>query len=380
MKKLLIMASLFWPQKYSGGPPISIMNLVMSIKDYFDIYIISKNHEINDDKPLEGIVPGWNQFEFGKAIYLSREEHTLKRVKKIIEEVNPDVIYQNSFFSYDDVLPVLKYKKSHRNVKVIVAPRGEFYPERIQVGKTKKKIYGLFFRVSGLLKDIYFQGTGIEECNQEKLFLGIPDDHLLNIQNLSISTKMNSQIIEKKPGELRLVYIARVHPTKNLMKAIEWLKSLEGNIKYDIYGSIEDKNYWDLCLQEISELPKNVNVSYIGVIDHDQVATTIENYHVYYMPTTGENFGHSIVESLLGSRPVLISDQTPWTDINGTGGYAIPLNESQKYVEALERFQNMNQDDYNLMCEKAQSFITKKLDVDSIKQQYIEAFNGVDHG
>ena len=86
MKKLLIMASLFWPQKNSGGPPISILNLVNSIKDSFDIYIISKNHEINDDKPLEGISSGWNQFEFGKAIYLSREEHTLKRVRKMIED------------------------------------------------------------------------------------------------------------------------------------------------------------------------------------------------------------------------------------------------------------------------------------------------------
>ena len=37
MKKLLIMASLFWPQKNSGGPPISILNLVQSLKDRFDI-------------------------------------------------------------------------------------------------------------------------------------------------------------------------------------------------------------------------------------------------------------------------------------------------------------------------------------------------------
>ncbi len=380
MKKLLIMASLFWPQKNSGGPPISILNLVNSIKDSFDIYIISKNHEINDDKPLEGISSGWNQFEFGKAIYLSREEHTLKRVRKIIEEINPDVIYQNSFFSYDDLLPVLFYKKRHRDVKVIVAPRGEFYPERIQVGKTKKNIYGFMFRVSGLLKDVYFQGTGKEECDQEKEFLGIPDDHLLDIQNLSISTKLNSRIIEKKPGELRLVYIARVHPTKNLLNAIEWLKTLDGNIQYDIYGSIEDDNYWESCLHEINMLPENIKVSYLGVIDHERVATTIENYHVYYMPTTGENFGHSIVESMLGRRPVLISDQTPWTDIDSIGGYAIPLNEIERFVSALMRFQAMNQDEFNQMCDNAHEYINNKLNIEIIKQQYIEAFNGAKHG
>lgn len=380
MKKLLIMASLFWPQKNSGGPPISILNLVRSIKDSFDIYIVSKNHEINDDKPLEGIAPGWNQFDFGKAIYLSREEHTLKRVRSFIEEVNPDVIYQNSFFSYDDLLPVLLYKKAHKKVKVIVAPRGEFYPERIMVGKTKKNIYGFLFRVSGLLKDVYFQGTGKEECDQVKMFLRIPDDHLVNIQNLSISAKTSINIIEKKSGELKLVYIARVHPTKNLFKAIEWLKNLDGDVRYDIYGSIEDQKYWENCLQVIDVLPKNIKVSYLGVIEHDLVASLIEKYHVYYMPTTGENFGHSIVEAMRCSRPVLISDQTPWTDIDGIGGYAIPLNENQRFEATLKSFQNMNQEEFNLMCDNAYKYISEKLDVDSIKQQYIEAFNGVDHG
>lgn len=235
------MASLFWPQKNSGGPPISIMNLVQSIKDQFDIYIISKNHEINDDKPLEGIVFGWNQFEFGKAYYTKKDEHTFKNITRLIEDVEPDVIYQNSFFSIDDLLPVLVYKKKHKNVKVIVAPRGEFYPERLQVGKLKKTVYGKLFRYSGLLKDVYFQGTGQEECMQEKVFLGISDNYLMNIQNISLPVKGLHGSIEKKPNELKLVYIARIHPTKNTLKAIEWLGGLSGNIQYDIYGLLKTK-------------------------------------------------------------------------------------------------------------------------------------------
>ena len=123
MKKLLIMASLFWPQKKSGGPPISIMNLVQSVKDKFDIYIISKNHEINDDKPLEGIFPGWNKFEFGKAFYTSKDEHTFKIITGLIENVEPDVIYQNSFFSIDDLLPVLAYKKKRCSQRRVLSKK-----------------------------------------------------------------------------------------------------------------------------------------------------------------------------------------------------------------------------------------------------------------
>lgn len=72
MKKLLIMASLFWPQK-RRGPPVSIMNLVLSIKDDFDIYIISKNHELNDDKPLEEYRRDGINFLLVKHIMFQRE-------------------------------------------------------------------------------------------------------------------------------------------------------------------------------------------------------------------------------------------------------------------------------------------------------------------
>lgn len=374
MKKLLIMASLFWPQKNSGGPPISIMNLVQSVKDRFDIYIISKNHEINDDKPLEGILPGWNQFEFGQVFYTLKDEHTFKIITRLIEDVEPDVIYQNSFFSIDDLLPVLAYKKKHKNVKVIVAPRGEFYPERLQVGKLKKTVYGRLFRYFGLLKDVYFQGTGQEECMQEKAFLGIPDDHLINIQNISLPVKGLHSRIEKEPNELKLVYVARIHPTKNTLKAIEWLGGLSGNVQYDIYGSIENEMYWKQCQDAITRLPQNIAVRYMGVIDHDQVASTIAGYHAYYMPTTGENFGHSIVEAMLMGKPVVISDQTPWTDVNGNGGFAISLNDEKAFITALRILCEMDEADYRACEKKIQDYIGKKLNVEDTVRSYITAF------
>lgn len=370
------MASLFWPQKNSGGPPISIMNLVQSIKNSFDIYVISKNHEINDDKPLDGIFPGWNRFDFGKAIYTAKGEHTFRTIIKLIEDVAPDVIYQNSFFSMDDLLPVLFYKKRHPNVKVIIAPRGEFYPERMRVGKFKKTVYGKLFRYSGLLKGVYFQGTGQEECVQEKAFLGISDDYLVNIQNISLPAKGMYNRIEKKPNELKLVYVARIHPTKNTLKAIEWLGGVSGDIQYDIYGSIENESYWKQCQEAIARLPQNIIVRYMGVIDHEQVASTISRYHACYMPTTGENFGHSIVEAMLMGKPVVISDQTPWTDVNGNGGFAISLNDKKTFISALNELVRMDEKQYSVLSEQIEKYIKDKLNIDEIIHQYINTFDG----
>lgn len=376
MKKLLIMASLFWPQKNSGGPPISIMNLVQSVKDSFDIYVISKNHEINDDKPLDGILPGWNHFDFGKAIYTAKGEHTFRTIIKLIESVAPDVIYQNSFFSIDDLLPVLFYKKKYPNVKVIIAPRGEFYPERMRVGKFKKIVYGKLLQYSGLLKGVYFQGTGQEECVQEKAFLGIPEDYLVDIQNISLPAKGIYNRIEKKPNELKLVYVARIHPTKNTLKAIEWLGGVSGNVQYNIYGSIENEPYWEQCQDAIARLPQNIIVRYMGVIAHEQVASTISKYHAYYMPTTGENFGHSIVEAMLMGIPVVISDQTPWTDVNENGGFAISLNDKNTFISSLNELVRMDEKQYSVLSEQIKKYIKDKLNIDEIIHQYINTFDG----
>lgn len=375
MKKLLIMASLFWPQKNSGGPPISIMNLISAIKDSFEIYIISNHHEIGETDRLPKIADGWNVFPFGKAWYIPAGEHTSKNVAKLIEEIAPDVIYQNSFFSVNDLLPVLRYKKQHQNVKVIVAPRGELYPERYRKGYVKKKLYSMLFRYSGLLRDVYFQGTGEDECKQEHEILGIGEKYLYNVQNLSL-TAGESTAIQKNVGELNLVYIARIHPTKNLLFAIECLAGMTGKVKYDIYGSIEDKAYWELCKRAIAALPKNVTVTYCGVIEHEDVSKTLRAYHAYYMPTTGENFGHSIVEAMLLGRSVIISDQTPWTEVNGHGGYALPLEKQEPYERALRTLCQSGQAEFDGMRAMAKAYIEEKLNVEEIIRQYIAMFDG----
>lgn len=373
-KRLLIMASLFYPQKNGGGPPISIKNLVDSIYDDFNIFVISKNHEINEKKPLLNIINGWNDFYFGKVYYFGYGTRTSSKLIKVIDEIKPDVIYQNSFFSYDDVFSVLKYAKKHK-IKVIIAPRGEFYPKRLSVGLKKKKIYALILKSLGFLKDVYFQGTGKEEFQYIKNFIKINSNKIYNINNLSLISCSESPI-NKSLGELKLIFVARIHPTKNLLGAIRYLKDVDGKVKYDIYGSIEDKEYWNQCQMEIDKLPKNVQIRYMGSIAHDKVAQTISKYHAFYMPTTGENYGHSIVESLLVGRPVIISDMTPWKDINENKcGYAIKFGNEKEFENIINKFINMDNDMYQVYCNNAKKYINDKLKTNEIVRAYIDMFN-----
>lgn len=369
------MASMFYPQKNSGGPPISIMNVIQAIKGKYEIYVISKNHEIGSKEPLQGVKKGWNDFDFGKVFYTDYGKHDYKTILSLIEDVNPDVIYQNSFFSQDDVIPVLMYKKKHHNVKLIIAPRGEFYPDRAKNGHIKKYVYKTVIKYTGLLKNVYFHVTGDQEKKYTQDYIKINDRLIYNINNMTL-VKDISNNMQKEAGKIRLVFIARIHPMKNVLTAIKILQNVKAEVVYNIYGSIEDAEYWQKCQKEIDKLPNNITVNYCGSLSHDEVPDALVKYHMFFMPTIGENYGHSIVEALCCGVPVIISDRTPWTDVNLSGcGKAIALDKLSEFSKCIDEFASISNNEYKKMSSNARNYIYEKLDIKRISSQYVDMFN-----
>ena len=65
---------------------------------------------------------------------------------------------------------------------------------------------------------------------------------------------------------------------------------------------------------------------------------TLAAYHLFLLPTRGENFGHVILEALSAGCPVLISDQTPWRGLESSGiGWALPLTEPERFRAVLNQ-------------------------------------------
>ena len=93
------------------------------------------------------------------------------------------------------------------------------------------------------------------------------------------------------------------------------------------------------------------------------------------LPTRGENFGHAIVEMLAASRPVLISDKTPWIDLESLGaGYSIPLNK-ELWVEKILVMLNWDENDFRKACSSALLYYQHKFNFDELKQKYLDMFS-----
>lgn len=170
-----------------------------------------------------------------------------------------------------------------------------------------------------------------------------------------------------------MVFISRIAPVKNLLYALEVLKNnhFEGLIEFDIYGPDEDKNYWEKCKELITHLPSNIIVEYKGFVDPKDISTTLSNYHSFFLPTKGENFGHAIVEAMQVGLIPLISDKTPWINLeNQKVGYSLSLDNKDAFVLAIKEMLSFSNDTFIANSSNVKRYIGEKIDTKKTLEEY----------
>jgi len=200
------------------------------------------------------------------------------------------------------------------------------------------------------------------------------------------SLKSQVSPLSSPSTSLRLVYFGRLSPEKNLPFAFELLKEFaqahpDQAVVYDLIGS--GSAAYEAKLHSLSaKLPSTIQVNFIGQLSPEalqarlqpsslssqvsslsppqatsnlptfppsssspppQVSSLIPqvsglSYHALLMPSLTENFSYTVLESLQAGIPVLISDQTPWRDLQSQRvGWDLPLEDLSTWAAALEQ-------------------------------------------
>jgi glycosyltransferase involved in cell wall biosynthesis len=168
--------------------------------------------------------------------------------------------------------------------------------------------------------------------------------------------RYNDKFLIKNDKELKLVFAGRISPMKNLNRCLDELTKVDyKNIVFDIIGPIEDEEFWNECRLKISRL-KNIQVNYIGCLENDIILQKLSDYHFLFLPTLGENFGHIILESLMARTPLIISDRTPWRQLNKINiGWDISL--SCDIYPTIKYCYNMENKEYQKMMESVKKYV-----------------------
>lgn len=370
--KILIIIGGFFPGKKFGGPPVSVDNFCKLLRDD-ECYIYTYNHEMGTLEPYSGILTDtWINRNSYQIKYVNQSDYCKKEFERAIREIRPDMIYLQGLFQ-SCILPCLELAKK-MNLKVLLAPRGELCSGAFKK-RYKKVLYILYLKLKGLLKNVYYQSTSDEETESIKRILGASREKIFFLTNIPSIPSNQYKRQGKESGKANFIFLARIHPKKNLISAIKYFMSVTGEVSFDIYGSIEDQEYWFSCQKEIEKLPENIKVSYRGLLSHEEVHNIFSRYDAFVFPTFSENYGHVIAESLVVGTPVIISDQTPWTDVNQyKAGWALPLSEEAAFVSAIQEIVNCSHDRY---FKNAQKYAEKKMNLEIIRKEYEAALKSI---
>lgn len=322
--------------------------MIDQLGDQLSFKVITSDRDLGDALPYDSVdCSDWNEVGKAQVFYTQPSSIGQRQIARIIKEKNYDVIYLNSFFSVKfSFIPMLLAKAMGQ--RVILGPRGEFSEGALSLKSQKKLIFIKLYKFLGLHRGTVFQASSDYEAEDIRKVLGYDIDIFIaediGSQDFADSLSVCSN------NFLCIAFISRISRKKNLLFALEILQNVQECVSYDIYGPIEDDEYWAECEAVIESLPENIKVEYKGELYPDQVVSTLSKYDAFFMPTRGENYGHVIAEALCAGLPILIADTTPWRNLQELGiGWDLPLSNLKAFSDAIDQLATMSVEDHHQM-------------------------------
>lgn len=371
-QSVLIFARYYLPGYKAGGPIQSIANLVSQLGDEIAFQIVTADRDLGDTTAYPGIQPRqWTPVGKAQVRYLASKELRLGTIARILSETPHDVLFLNSFFDLRfTTLPLMALRLNLApRTPVLLAPRGEFSTGALGLKASKKRAFMVLARKAGLYRHVQWLASAEGEAADVRR--EIADARIIIAANLPSANWAIFRRQTRKPDEpLRVIFLSRVSPTKNLDFALRVLGKVRVPVVFDVFGPKEDSGYWDRCAALVAQVPENVTARYRGSLTPPEVVETLAQYELFFLPSLGENFGHIIAEAIHAGTRLLISDQTPWRGLSDSDiGYDLPLNDMEVFVRAIET-EFAEPQDHEVVLARNRSFMTTAFNFDNEREAF----------
>jgi glycosyltransferase involved in cell wall biosynthesis len=377
-KKILVFTDWFEPGFKAGGPIRSCVNFAFHMKSDYDVFIFTSDRDLGDTQAYQGIeTNSWTGKAAGlKLFYASPAFLTWKNIIAMIKSISPDFIYLNSMFSkYFALYPLLMKRFAKLSAKIILAPRGMLRASALAFKASKKKVFLGVFNALKIPSQLHFHATDTTELNDIKKLFG-EKTSVTEVSNFPGAQRPFRPLTKKEPGHLKMIYTGRIHPIKNLSFLLGCLQSVSYKVDFTVVAAIEDEAYWNICREMISKLASHINVELMSNVPHAELENILLQHHLFVLPSKGENFSHAIYESLAAGRPVLISDQTPWRNLEGKmAGWDLSLDEPSGFTAIINKVAAMDLEELNTYCRQAWQYCNDFITHSNIKTQYLKLFS-----
>ncbi|MBX3349511.1 MAG: glycosyltransferase [Nitrospira sp.] len=327
---VLTFARYYLPGFKAGGPIRTISNMVEALGDEFDFRIVCSDRDFMDGSAYRNVAPAsWTRVGKAWVYYTPPLRWSMCRWMRLLRDTPHDIVYLNSLFDPRYTLSLLwaNRMRGPKARRVVLAPRGEFSNGALGIKSWKKIPFLRTAKLLGLYQDLIWHASTPDEAADIQQRMGT-SNHVVVARNFPTRNflKTRPNVIQDPNDALRIVFLSRITRMKNLDYALDVLSHSTVKIQFDIWGTLEDRQYWQECQTLMRKMPAHVTVKYFGAAEHSMVANILSDYDMLFLPTRGENFGHVISEALSVGTAVLISNRTFWRNLNHAGvGWDLPL-------------------------------------------------------
>lgn len=338
---ILTFVSHYLPGFRAGGPLRSIANTVEALGAEFRFRIVTSDRDSGDGRGYPGVEPGvWNRVGGAEVLYLPPERRTLRAIARVMTRTPHDLLYLNSLLDFRfSILPLAARRLGLAlRTPVLTAPRGELASGAFALKPGRKRAFLITSRLIGLHRGLMWKAASAHEAEDIRRRMGSQAGRVVIAAEPPRRGDPQLPAFPRDPGApLRIVFLSRIAPMKNLTFVLEVLSHVGAPVVLTIHGPRSDSRYWQQCAAMTARMPPHVRVDVRGEVRPENVVETLSRHDLFFLPSLGENQGHAILDAFASGTPVLISDRTPWRDLEISDlGWDLPLGEAAPFVKVIE--------------------------------------------
>lgn len=377
--KVLHIVPAFYPATYWGGPILSVYELCNSLSrqnDRIKLRVLttdSAGPTTKDSVPYSS-VPA--KYEAGYSVYFSRRligsEFSPMLIFRIITMSKwADIIHVTSVYSLSTFISLIIARL--RGKPIVWSPRGALQRWDRSTNSFIKSAWDILCNCLVDSSRSILHVTSKEEADASRN--RIPKAKIILIPNGVTLPPVNTKV-SRGDGILRLLYIGRLHEIKGLENLFKAMKMLPDNIELSVCGN-GDASYVKGLRNLVSDLDLNSRVKFRGHITGDDKEKELFDADICIVPSYIENFGMVIVEAMAHGVPVIVSNGTPWEEINKKGCGLWVENSPSSLADAVIEISEKN---YLEMGSKGRAWMEESYSWTKIASQMEDLYDKINYG
>jgi len=349
--RICLVSSSFYPATFYGGPISATWGLSKKLAENgHEIYVSTTN--ANGDKKLAVECNVFLVKQNNVSVKYYNEQITNKFSFSFLFGIwsdikKSDIVYIQYLFHYS-VLFSLLFSVIQKK-KIVVCPRGSFSVFTLNNNLPFIKLLWLNFFIKPLVNNIIWQASSyLEESDILNKFPNA-DVKIIN-DGIDYESFQNSIIVSRNEllnkfteitfDDVSNIFLSmgRLHKIKGfdvLIDAFNLFLARDKCAKLIIAGG--DDGVGEKLRKQIKKLNIGSSVFLIGAVTFEDKKLLLNNCDYFTLASEFESFGIVIAEALSCGKPVVISNKTPWKDIQINNCGILADNEKNSFNDAFSK-------------------------------------------